>query len=166
MSYRVVNLLLIAVYLHVLLTHHYQWSSQVKFIVKRISTTSSSNPQNPSGANAGPQLASTSGHHAATYSSLSRGRRARRRNSRLSSSSSQQPQSRPPRSSSAGSSIADTLHPNALVRAASSSGSQPGLSGLSGSTSDIERLMRIILTQGETIHAQLKRLQEREGQVT
>ena len=30
---------------------------------------------------------------------------------------------------------------------------------------DIERLMRIILTQGETIHSQLRRLREREGQI-
>lgn len=41
----------------------------------------------------------------------------------------------------------DTLHPSALNKP------------------DLEKLMRIILTQGETIHWQLKKLQEREGQI-
>ena len=36
---------------------------------------------------------------------------------------------------------------------------------MSKSSTDLERLMRIILTQGETIHWQLKKLQERECQI-
>lgn len=52
------------------------------------------------------------------------------------------------RLSSASGRSCDTLHPCALSK-----------------TADIERLMRIILDQGETIHSQLKKLQEREGQI-
>ncbi len=112
--------------------------SQVKFIVKRMSISSSS------GKNGDAPAAGVSS--AASYSSLTRGgRRARRRNSRLSSASS----------------AGQALHPSALVRTAGLVSS----SSSSGKTGDIERLMRVILTQGETIHAQLRRLQEREGQV-
>ena len=43
------------------------------------------------------------------------------------------------------------MHPNVLSK--------------HSSDKDLEKLMRIILTQGETIHWQLKKLQEREGQI-
>lgn len=67
-----------------------------------------------------------------------RSTRPRRRNSRASATS--DTKSRP-----------DTVHPSALTKTSSST--------------DLERLMRIILTQGETIHWQLRKLQEREGQI-
>ena len=68
------------------------------------------------------------------------------------------PRSRPRRRNSRASATsdtkkADTLHPSALTK------------GSSRSSGDLEKLMRIILTQGETIHWQLKKLQEREGQI-
>ncbi|TRY74052.1 hypothetical protein TCAL_14143 [Tigriopus californicus] len=72
--------------------------------------------------------------------------KTRRRNSRLAGG----------RSSSMNS--IDTVHPSALTSRNASSRSL-------SKTSEIERLMRIILTQGETIHTQLKKLQEREGQI-
>ena len=50
----------------------------------------------------------------------------------------------------------DTVHPNALKKKSS---------GTKLKNHEIERLMRIILAQGETIHSQLKKLQEREGQI-
>ena len=64
----------------------------------------------------------------------------------------------------------ETVHPNALLKKRVSSayaGEGAKKLGNIGSVSngDIERLMKIILTQGETIHAQLKRLREREGQI-
>ncbi len=133
---------------------------QVRFVVKRI--TSSSSSSQIDGLQKRPQ------------SQLSTSRRkARRRNSSRISSS------------------ADTLHPSALLtqrsarnvayaphgRGGGGGGGGGGGFGASASsattatatatttTSDIECLMRIILTQGETIHSQLKRLQEREGQI-
>ncbi len=71
--------------------------------------------------------------------------RPRRRNSRASATS-----DRPDKKAG------DTLHPSALGKSSDQS---------TKSSSDLERLMRIILTQGETIHWQLKKLQEREGQI-
>ena len=65
----------------------------------------------------------------------------------------------------------ETVHPNALLKkrvsdSYATEGTKHVLgNGTSVSNGDIERLMRIILTQGETIHAQLKRLREREGQI-
>ena len=56
------------------------------------------------------------------------------------------------------SSVTDTFHPSALAKKSSSSDREVR-------ASDIEKLMRVIVSQGETIHAQLKRLQEREGQI-
>ena len=56
----------------------------------------------------------------------------------------------------------DTVHPNALKKKSGSSG---GSGGGRLKNHEIERLMRIILAQGETIHSQLKKLQEREGQI-
>ena len=68
------------------------------------------------------------------------GRRPRRRNSRANSINSD-------------TKIRDTvMHPKVLSKD-------------SNSDKDLEKLMRIILTQGETIHWQLKKLQEREGQI-
>merc|ERR1711953_682109 len=67
-------------------------------------------------------------------------RRPRRRNSRANSINSD-------------TKIRDTvMHPKVLSKDSSSD-------------KDLEKLMRIILTQGETIHWQLKKLQEREGQI-
>ena len=67
-------------------------------------------------------------------------RRPRRRNSRANSINSD-------------TKIRDTvMHPKVLSKD-------------SNSDKDLEKLMRIILTQGETIHWQLKKLQEREGQI-
>lgn len=88
--------------------------SQVRFVVKRISTTAANQ-------------ASVSN----TLTRPSRSSRPRRRNSRASVTSDN----------------TKTLHPNVLK----------------GTSSELERLMRIILTQGETIHWQLKKLQDREG---
>ena len=87
---------------------------------------------------------SSSAAEAATSSSStlpSRMRKTRRRNSRL----------------------CDTVHPSALR-----SRSEVGLAAASKAglkSAEIERLMRIILTQGETIHSQLKKLQERELEI-
>ena len=87
---------------------------------------------------------SSSAAEAATSSSStlpSRMRKTRRRNSRL----------------------CDTVHPAALR-----SRSEVGLAAASKAglkSAEIERLMRIILTQGETIHSQLKKLQERELEI-
>ena len=66
-------------------------------------------------------------------------RRPRRRNSRANSINSDTKRT------------SDTVHPNVLTK--------------HESNKDLEKLMRIILTQGETIHWQLKKLQEREGQI-
>ena len=56
----------------------------------------------------------------------------------------------------------ETVHPKAFLK---KTGKLAG-GGASGLLhDDIERLMRIILTQGETIHSQLRRLREREGQI-
>jgi prefoldin subunit 5 len=49
------------------------------------------------------------------------------------------------------------VHPNALKKKSGG--------GSKLKNHEIERLMRIILAQGETIHSQLKKLQEREGQI-
>ena len=100
---------------------------QVKFIVKRIVNSNSDVTARSNLAINGNSASHISSH-----------RKTRRRNSKLTSSRS---------------SLADTVHPSALIKQHSTS------------TSDIERLMRIILTQGETIHSQLKKLQEREGQI-
>jgi len=110
----------------------------VRFVVKRI-TSSDKGAPNVSGVTAEAARGS--------YSSLSRSRRARRRGSRASSVASG-PSAREGKASSG-----NTVHPAALLRKHSSS------------TADIERLMRVILTQGETIREQLKKLQEREGQI-
>ena len=87
---------------------------------------------------------STSG--GGTASSKQRSR-PRRRNSRASATSDSTKKA------------TDTLHPSALTKPG------PTEKGASSSSSDLERLMRIILTQGETIHWQLKKLQDREGQI-
>ena len=102
---------------------------QVRFVVKRITSSSST---------ADPAMSSSS-----TLPSSSRMRKTRRRNSRL----------------------CDTVHPSALrsrseVGLATAAASKAGLK-----SAEIERLMRIILTQGETIHSQLKKLQERELEI-
>ena len=75
--------------------------------------------------------------------------------------------SRPRRRNSRASATSDstkkataTVHPSALTKPSSQHPDKP-----STSSSDLERLMRIILTQGETIHWQLKKLQDREGQI-
>ena len=116
--------------------------SQVRFVVKRITSSAdgtSSGATMPPGVRVGT-------------------RKTRRRNSRLSSSGAGG------RSSSAGPSGGpDTVHPSALSR--NSTSRLLSSSSSSSSGSEIERLMRIILTQGETIHSQLKKLQEREGQI-
>ena len=92
--------------------------SQVRFVVKRISQ-------------------STTGNSTSTLPKKE-SRRPRRRNSRANSINSD-------------TKIKDTvMHPSVLSKS---------------SDKDLEKLMRIILTQGETIHWQLKKLQEREGQI-
>ncbi len=118
---------------------------QVRFVVKKISSSSSSS----SG------LASANG----TLPSSLRTRKTRRRNSRLHHHHGSV--------GSGGSSIAaDTIHPSAMLRSSLSDGGGLNQSGKGAlKTSEIERLMRIILTQGETIHSQLKRLQERETEI-
>ena len=106
---------------------------QVRFVVKRITSSS-----------AGDAAATSS---SSTLPSSSRVRKTRRRNSRL---------------------CGDTVHPSALrsrseVGLAAAADSRAGGGGLK--SAEIERLMRIILTQGETIHSQLKKLQERELEI-
>ena len=144
--------------------------SQVKFVIKRISSSSSASslvappvtaihhpaPSLPGASNGGGTLP------------LPRQRKPRRRNSRASACSSLRGTST--RGSSGGTAElgaddlykrSETVHPKAfLKRGKGSSGSQATLMH-----DDIERLMRIILTQGETIHSQLRRLREREGQI-
>ena len=56
----------------------------------------------------------------------------------------------------------ETVHPKAFLK---KTGKLAGGGGSGLLHDDIERLMRIILTQGETIHSQLRRLREREGQI-
>ena len=137
--------------------------NQVKFVIKRISSSSSA-----SSLVAPPVTSITSSQVPAVPGRLpnglgstlpTRSRKPRRRNSRASACS-----------SARGSVVknqsgeddlykrSETVHPNALLKKSKSSSS-----GLIHD--DIERLMRIILTQGETIHAQLRRLREREGQI-
>jgi hypothetical protein len=104
--------------------------SQVRFVVKRISTSSSG---------------ATASSAAAPVTNPTRTRsRARRRNSRAASVTSDTKK-------------ADTVHPNLLK--------DRMIHRKDTKSSDLERLMRIILTQGETIHWQLRKLQEREGQI-
>ena len=80
-----------------------------------------------------------------TLPSLSRVRKTRRRNSRL---------------------CGDTVHPSALRSRSEVGGLAAAASKAGGlKSAEIERLMRIILTQGETIHSQLKKLQERELEI-
>jgi len=101
--------------------------SQVRFVVKRISSSAQANPSSTS----------TLPTHRGGKETSSR--RPRRRNSRANSINSD-------------TKIRDTvMHPNVLSK--------------HSSDKDLEKLMRIILTQGETIHWQLKKLQEREGQI-
>ena len=97
------------------------------------------------------RITSSSGDAATSSSSTlpssSRVRKTRRRNSRL---------------------CGDTVHPSALrsrseVGLAAAADSRAAGGGLK--SAEIERLMRIILTQGETIHSQLKKLQERELEI-
>ena len=105
--------------------------SQVRFVVKRISATSSAS------SSGGPAGHSRTSHGSAGQAKSSRP--ARRRNSRASITSEHKAKK-----------ASDTVHPNALKHS---------------KNADLERLMRIILTQGETIHWQLKKLQERECQI-
>ena len=138
--------------------------SQVKFVVKRVSSSSQQQqqqqqPQQPVGSGtlerkrAAAAAAVLSG---ASSTSTGVSRRTRRRNSRLAASRAR---------------AADTYHPSALPKGCNSyyhSGAAAA-GAVSSSSSlqsgEIERLMRIILSQGETIHSQLKKLQEREGQI-
>ena len=124
---------------------------EVKFVVKRISTSSTRQPPYPSV------------HPAVTASStgtIGRNRKPRRRTSRASSVASQcQNTASSNGAVTSGDSCykkTDTVHPNALKKKSS---------GTKLKNHEIERLMRIILAQGETIHTQLKKLQEREGQI-
>jgi hypothetical protein len=120
---------------------------QVRFVVKRVTTSSD---------NAAAAAAATTSTLPSAASI--KGRKTRRRNSRLHHGM-----------SGRYSSAADTIHPAALRSSLSDSN---GLASFSKSSSggglkstEIERLMRIILTQGETIHSQLKRLQDREHEI-
>ena len=136
-------------------------------------------------------ILTTLDRNGSTASSMARSRKPRRRNSRASNSSrSGQNSSTANKKEPNGKQSAEnedtvrkltryeddvlkrseTVHPNALLKKRVSAGyaadgSKSGVTNGSVSNSDIERLMRIILTQGETIHAQLKRLREREGQI-
>ncbi len=118
---------------------------EIKFVIKRISSSRSEGKSTdtlPSSIPSG-------------YATTSRTRKPRRRTSRASSiaslgqSGSQGSQSEYKKT--------DTVHPNALKSRMTTSGKLKN--------HEIERLMRIILAQGETIHNQLKKLQEREGQI-
>lgn len=114
--------------------------SQVRFVVKRISMTTGG-----SGGAQNHAMPSTSSSSRQTRS------RPRRRNSRASATSDSTKKA------------TDTVHPSALTKP---SHQKPHPSTTTATTSsDLERLMRIILTQGETIHWQLKKLQDREGQI-
>ena len=200
-----------------------QEKNQVKFTIKRISSSSKSSLTSTGvpvvkpiqGTNEGRTVSQTNGlakrpappppqqpnlahllttidRSGSTASSLSRSRKPRRRNSRASASS------RAGHNSSSGYKKenngkhgsenedtgrkhsryeddilkrSETVHPNALLkkRVSASYAAEDTKhvlrNGSSVSNGDIERLMKIILTQGETIHAQLKRLREREGQI-
>jgi len=113
--------------------------SQVRFVVKRISMTTQSTASG--GGSGGQPQATSSGRQTRS--------RPRRRNSRASATSDSTKKA------------TDTVHPSALSKP-SHQNSHPSTTTTS---SDLERLMRIILTQGETIHWQLKKLQDREGQI-
>jgi len=117
--------------------------SQVRFVVKRISmATSTSAGGNGSGGQS---------HATSTTNSRQPRSRPRRRNSRASATSDSTKKA------------TDTVHPSALPKP---NLTKPNPSSTTTTTSsDLERLMRIILTQGETIHWQLKKLQDREGQI-
>ena len=109
--------------------------SQVRFVVKRIS--------------AGAQAQSQAHGAAAPVNSgtTPRTRKLRRRNSRASAASDLTKKA------------TDTVHPAKVLKNAAPSSSSTGQSG------DLEKLMRLIISQGETIHWQLRKLQEREGQI-
>lgn len=117
----------------------------VKFVVKRISSSRSE------GTPSEVEVTSVPG----SLSTLGRARKPRRRTSRASSIASQGHHGGA--SSHSEYKKTDTIHPNALKNRANTTGKLKN--------HDIERLMRIILAQGETIHNQLKKLQEREGQI-
>ena len=110
--------------------------SQVRFVVKRISASTSSNAEKS--ASTSTKSNSSQVGHMGTLGGHKSSRPTRRRNSRASVTSEHKTKK------------ADTVHPNALKHS---------------KNTDLERLMRIILTQGETIHWQLKKLQERECQI-
>lgn len=128
--------------------------SQVRFVVKRISGVTSDRNKSQQVTTSSQQQQSqvtnpSSSHHRhnqqqQSSSKSSNSSRPRRRNSRASLNSEHHRHHTKKNS--------DTMHPNALSK-------------MSKSSTDLERLMRIILTQGETIHWQLKKLQERECQI-
>ena len=144
-------------------------------------------PPQPSLAN----LLTSIDRNGSTASTLSRSRKPRRRNSRASASSrAGYNSSTSNKKDGSGNPISETgdmekkhsryeedifkrsetVHPNALLKkrvssACANNGAKNAANNGSVSNADIERLMKIILTQGETIHAQLKRLREREGQI-
>ena len=124
---------------------------EVKFVVKRISTSSTRTATTDPAASSAGLVAGTLGRN---------GRKPRRRTSRASSVAGSQCQTNAalPNGSVTESCYkkTDTVHPNALKKKSS---------GTKLKNHEIERLMRIILAQGETIHSQLKKLQEREGQI-
>ena len=196
--------------------------NQVRFTIKRISTSSKS-PMTTTGSPAIKPIQSTSDddgtqsrpnglgkrpapppppqrtlaslitsidRSGSTASSLARSRKPRRRNSRASASSktghsslninkkqcngekylqSEEAGRKSIRYEEDNLKRSETVHPNALLKKRVATVGTGGMKGLSSNgtvlNGDIERLMRIILTQGETIHAQLKRLREREGQI-
>lgn len=125
---------------------------EVKFVVKRISTSSSSTRLPVTGSSA---VESSAGPVTGTSG---RSRKPRRRTSRASSIASHATSTNFGGNNSVDSCYkkTDTVHPNALKKKSS---------GTKLKNHEIERLMRIILAQGETIHSQLKKLQEREGQI-
>ena len=124
---------------------------EVKFVVKRISTSRTSE------ASSAAVAASAASATSAATGTTSRSRKPRRRTSRASSIASQGQSASNCLMPDAGYKKMDTIHPNALKK---KSGGSTKLKN-----HEIERLMRIILAQGETIHSQLKKLQEREGQI-
>lgn len=122
----------------------------IKFVIKRISSSRSE------AKSADPSPASIPSGFAAT-TTTGRSRKPRRRTSRASSIASQGNSASGGHGSQSEYKKTDTVHPNALKNRITSSGKLKN--------HEIERLMRIILAQGETIHNQLKKLQEREGQI-
>lgn len=129
---------------------------EVKFVVKRISTSRVSEAATTA------QTASTT-TAGTTTTTTSRSRKPRRRTSRASSIASQNFSTTTDglNFQDLGYKKTDTVHPNALKKRSGPGGS----SNSKLKNHEIERLMRIILAQGETIHTQLKKLQERENQI-